>query len=626
MFALTRRLKNHNKTDSAPAEEETPRIAISEEGRIVYASDGFHALSALNAQQTHNAPADKIIKFADYQHDINALPAGMHKILIGSGAAPMIFHFDWLEMPDNKRYLIASHATENKNSRALMKAFKSKIIKNDNHAEAQQKFAIEKHEDLYRFAQMTQELMIITDANGHILNANQTFLSTLGYSEASMAGASFSDLLHEDDRAHNSPYFEARMIAKDGNIRWIEWQYQNQGNRRYYCGRDITAIKEQHNAIKRRETQLSEAESIGRMGHWSWIIGQGTITWSDEIYRIFGVTRDEFSPTMHSMNAMVHRHDIDLIDHALQRAIISQNDFDVEFRIIQQSGEERFIRCEGRCLNNDEGEAIELYGIMQDMTERMLYESELKEAKDSAERAYNAKSQFLANMSHELRTPLNAIIGFSEMIHGQLLGPVGNEKYLEYVDSIRDSGAHLLDLISDILDMSKIEAGKYELILEKFRIANVIKRAADMMQSRALDHNIHLSVSGLPDPEFKIVADRRASLQIILNLLSNAIKFSKDNGKVELNCITGENDITITVRDEGIGIPANKLANIMRPFEQVSASYTREHEGSGLGLAITKELIELHGGSIKIDSQIDVGTQVTIKLPINAAKDTPIST
>jgi two-component system cell cycle sensor histidine kinase PleC len=222
-------------------------------------------------------------------------------------------------------------------------------------------------------------------------------------------------------------------------------------------------------------------------------------------------------------------------------------------------------------------------------------------------------------MSHELRTPLNAIIGFSEMMEGQLLGPIGNEKYLDYVKNIRESGGHLLDLISDILDMSKIEAGKYELDLEEIQLAKVSQTAINMVESRANEKSIKLTISeGFSDDAF-IVGDRRACLQIMLNLLSNAVKFTRKGGHVDMACAQNDKSITVTIKDNGIGIPANKLASITTPFEQVSSHFTRDHEGSGLGLAITKELIEMHGGHLKIESEVDQGTTVTVKLP-NRAK------
>ncbi|HPD82182.1 MAG TPA: HAMP domain-containing sensor histidine kinase, partial [Alphaproteobacteria bacterium] len=292
---------------------------------------------------------------------------------------------------------------------------------------------------------------------------------------------------------------------------------------------------------------------------------------------------------------------------------------DMDFRIIRTDGETRFIRCEGRCEIDNNDEVIALYGIMQDVTESTRREIDLRDAKDSVERAYAAKTQFLANMSHELRTPLNAIIGFSEMMERQLLGPIGTEKYLEYIKGIRESGEHLLDLISDILDMSKIEAGKYELALEEFNIAKVIRMAIHMMEGRAVDKEIKINLD-CKNENLKIVADRRAVMQMVLNLLSNAVKFSHRSGTVDITLKEGKDTLSITVKDQGIGIPANKLANITLPFEQAESHYSREYEGTGLGLSITKELSEIHGGNLSIESKLGAGTSVTIKLPYKAKK------
>lgn len=300
-----------------------------------------------------------------------------------------------------------------------------------------------------------------------------------------------------------------------------------------------------------------------------------------------------------------------------QRAIIEQNDYDMDFRLTRPDGDIRYIRCEGRCEIDGDDDVVALYGIMQDITETTRKEHDLRKAKESVERAYAAKTQFLANMSHELRTPLNAIIGFSEMIERQLLGPIGTEKYLEYISGIRESGEHLLDLISDILDMSKIEAGKYDLNVEEFTLSKVIRMAAHMMEGRAVEEELKLNVE-CDDEELKIVADRRAVMQMVLNLLSNAVKFSKPKGQIYVAIKKNASGISIIVEDHGIGIPANKLANITMPFEQAESDYTREYEGTGLGLSITKELAEIHGGSLHIESVFGEGTTVTIKLPFRA--------
>jgi two-component system cell cycle sensor histidine kinase PleC len=202
----------------------------------------------------------------------------------------------------------------------------------------------------------------------------------------------------------------------------------------------------------------------------------------------------------------------------------------------------------------------------------------------------------------------------------QLLGPIGTEKYLDYIGGIRESGTHLLDLISDILDMSKIEAGKYELDLEEMNVMKSVKLSIHMMEGRAHESGVKVKFDGEANEALKIIADRRAVLQILLNLLSNAVKFSLEGGEVMVSCAEREDYIVLKVSDTGIGIPANKLAGITRPFEQVSSSYSRDHEGSGLGLAITKELAQLHGGMLSIESRVGEGTSVSVRMPCDASK------
>lgn len=380
-------------------------------------------------------------------------------------------------------------------------------------------------------------------------------------------------------------------------------------------GPTIETLQEELDDLKR---QLRRAENIARMGRWEWVVGEKTMDWSDEIYRIFGVEKHKFIPSLPALSEMLHEMDDDRVMQAFQRSVIAGGDYDMDFCIIRPDGEMRYIHCEGRAQRGRDGDVIALFGIMQDVTERILYEQELRTAKEQAERAYAAKTQFLANMSHELRTPLNAIIGFSEMMHQQLLGPIGNEKYLEYIGGILESGEHLLDIISDILDMSKIEAGKYELDLEEVPIAKTLGLVLQMIEGRAFEKDIKLTADDLGTDSLKIVGDRRAVMQIFLNILSNAVKFTPNGGKVSLSCDARAHDVVFKIVDTGIGIPANKLQSITNPFEQASSHYTRNHEGTGLGLAITKELVEMHGGTLGIESREGAGTSVTIKLPYQA--------
>ncbi len=237
--------------------------------------------------------------------------------------------------------------------------------------------------------------------------------------------------------------------------------------------------------------------------------------------------------------------------------------------------------------------------------------------KERAEAANRAKSEFLANMSHELRTPLNAILGFSEILQNQMFGPLGSDKYDEYARDIHDSGQHLLNVITDILDMSKIEAGHMRISCDAIDLAPLIEETLRLTSISAKQKNVrvHQQVSS----GLSLIADRRAMKQILLNLLSNAMKFTNKGGQVHVRAKKRGGAVTLTIADTGIGIPRAALAKIGQPFEQVQSQYAKSKGGSGLGLAISRSLTRLHGGSMRIFSVEGKGTVVSVR--ISAADD-----
>ncbi len=246
------------------------------------------------------------------------------------------------------------------------------------------------------------------------------------------------------------------------------------------------------------------------------------------------------------------------------------------------------------------------------------HKSELCETLDrsrrDAEEASRAKSHFLATMSHELRTPLNAIIGFSDIMATQVLGPVGNPKYLEYASDIRTSGQHLLTIINNVLDLSKVEAGRFELLEEEVQLLSTVSAGVKLVKQQANDSGI--SVKAEVAPELTLLADERALKQIVINLLSNAVKFSHDGGSVWVNAFLDEAGmLVLSVKDNGIGIASKDVKRVLEPFRQADEPLIRKRTGTGLGLALVKSLVELHGGSIRIDSVFGAGTTVLLRFP-----------
>lgn len=292
-----------------------------------------------------------------------------------------------------------------------------------------------------------------------------------------------------------------------------------------------------------------------------------------------------------------------------------------EKEYIRKGGERFPVLLQGRKLTDHTGQEL-ILSVIQDISAHKSTEATLAAARDAAQAANVAKSRFLATMSHELRTPLNAILGFSELIEKETFGPAGSPQYLEYARIIHESGSHLLSLIGDVLDLSKIEAGKMELKRETSNVAELLEESVRLAGAIRDGHPRG------PKPQIKIaadlpvlVADRRATIQMIVNLLSNALKFTPAEGYVTLEAgRSGDGGLFVAVTDSGIGIAAADIPKALAPFSQVDDGRTRSQGGTGLGLPIVKSLIELHGGRFVLESEPGRGTRATLHFPPAAVR------
>ena len=334
----------------------------------------------------------------------------------------------------------------------------------------------------------------------------------------------------------------------------------------------------------------------------------------------------------HGLFDRVHIADRPAYLTALSDAARGGKSCSVEFRIKCDAGNSadgvreapRFIWVEMRCRPLEQSpdqvkiDAGGVVAVMRDVTDRKQQEQALEQARIDAERADASKSRFLATMSHELRTPLNAIIGFSEMIAQEDVLNIDAVRRKEYAQLINDSGQHLLSVVNGILDISKMESGNFEIALEPFAPRPALINSCNLLALKARENGIEL-VTKAPEDLPEIIGDERAFKQIVLNLVSNAIKFTERGGSVTVAAEMERSHLVMRVSDTGVGISADDLKRIGDPFFQAGKTYQRRHEGTGLGLSIVKSLVALHGGEMSVQSKIDVGTTITIMLPISPA-------
>ncbi|WP_026793441.1 MULTISPECIES: chemotaxis protein CheB [Planktothrix] len=373
----------------------------------------------------------------------------------------------------------------------------------------------------------------------------------------------------------------------------------------------ITEITEQQQIqkeVKRAKDRLEEAQSISHLGNWELNLQTEKMLSSKELFRIIGFDFNLGEPTLAQLITRIHIEDQARFLEALEQLKTQGIAYDIDIKIIRcHDGEIRHINAIGKPGYNQENQITNIYGTMLDISDRKQAEIALSEAKEGAEAGTKAKADFLANMSHEIRTPMNGVIGIIQLLLMTDLSP--EQKKL--VDMIRDSGNLLLTIINDILNLSKIESGNFELEEHPFVLRTVIQSVSDLLQREILDKKIHFTYSIDPDIPDGFLGDSDRLRQIFLNLLGNAVKFT-DNSSIYINIIgqpisDQKYQLIISIQDQGIGINSDKINDLFQPFNQADTSINRKYGGTGLGLVISKNLVNLMSGTIWVESQGNIG-------------------
>ncbi len=463
--------------------------------------------------------------------------------------------------------------------------------------------------------------------------ANPSFLAMLGYSETELLEKTFTEITHPDDRKkgisdvlkliHNEVpviRLEKRYIRKNGAVMWatltIVANYDSDGNfiNNLAIVEDITVRKQAEEELRQRAAQLNQAQEIGKMGSWSINMKAGTLSWSENMYRLLGMEPFSVEPTFELYLTLVHPDDRHLQDTYLLQIMQTKQELNYDSRYRLPSGEIIWVQNNiSPVFENDI--LIELYGTNIDITEKKKIEQELIRAKEHAEASDRLKSEFLNNISHEIRTPLNGILGFASLATDQNISPANREMYSNLLNKSSD---RLNKTITDIIDLSMIISGSQTIQKEHFDVISLLNQVtAEFAKEFERKKLLFVSDNQTGYSSLEVYTDSTLLHKVLSQLVDNAVKFT-DNGEIRLACRIEHQEIIFELKDTGVGIAENIRKQVFGFFMQEDSSNTRRFEGSGNGLSIANGFVQLLGGKIWFDSEAGKGSTFFVSFPVDS--------
>jgi PAS domain S-box-containing protein len=440
----------------------------------------------------------------------------------------------------------------------------------------------------------------------HGLILAQTFAGV-----ASVTSAMIAALVDEANRLNDQ--LEGRVAERTEQLRVINDDLRAQ----------ITERERLHSALKASEARLTDAQTVAHVGSWEWDMSGDAVWWSEELYRIYGLSPQSFAASYQGFIERVHPDDRELMHAAVLASLKEGRPFEVEHRVIRPDGTERMLAARGRVVLGEQGEPIRMMGTGQDVTDRKRAEEDHLQlmheqvARRQAEEASRLKDQFLAVVSHELRTPLNAVLGWARMLADGNLDAESTRRAVHVIERNAQAQARLID---DLLDVSKFLAGQTSLERRLVEIEPAVRAALEAVEPVASPRGIKINAR-VQSSGTRVQADPQRLEQIVLNLLANAVKFTPDGGNVAVDVTTTPACVEIRVSDSGQGIDPSELELVFEPFWQADKTHTRTHGGLGLGLAIVRHLVVAHGGSVRaVSDGPGLGSAFVVELPLGSAE------